>query len=49
MKRRGQARAIGVSNFEVPYLEALAKTATKPIVANQCHFALGEWDNVTCA
>ena len=49
MKRNGQARAIGVSNFEVPDLTMLAAHATEPIEANQCHFAVGEIDTETLA
>ena len=49
MKRKGQARAIGVSNFEVPDLTMLAAHATEPIEANQCHFAVGEIDTETLA
>lgn len=45
MLRQGQARAIGVSNFDVDALEALLKTAREPISANQCHFAVGEMDD----
>lgn len=49
MKRKGLARAIGVSNFEVPDLMALAEVAAEPIAANQCHFGVGEMDYATLA
>lgn len=49
MKQKGLARAIGVSNFEVEDLTALAEVATEPIAANQCHFGVGEMDHATLA
>ena len=49
MLAKGQAKAIGVSNFEVPDLETLAKTAKVTPAANQCHFAVGEMDHATYA
>ena len=49
MKKKGAAKAIGVSNFEVPDLIALMEVATEPIDANQCHFGVGEIDNATIA
>ena len=49
MKKKGLARAIGVSNFEVSDLRALAAVATEPVAANQCHFGIGEMDYATLA
>jgi 2,5-diketo-D-gluconate reductase A len=49
VKRRGHAKAIGVSNFEVPDLMALMQVAVEPIAANQCHFGVGEMDVETLA
>ena len=49
MKRSGKAKAIGVSNFEVPDLTILAGHAIEPIEVNQCHFGVGEMDSATIA
>lgn len=38
--RSGKARAIGVSNFSVPYMKRLLKSATIPPVMNQIECAL---------
>eukprot|EP00936_MAST-01D_sp_MAST-1D-sp1_P001564 g1564.t1 len=48
-KRRGQARAIGVSNFVASDLQALQYhgNITEPIAANQCQFSVGKIDNAT--
>ena len=49
-KRRGSLKAIGVSNFVKADIEALATTATPgSISANQCHFAVGQFDQATLA
>lgn len=50
-KRAGKARAIGVSNFVVADLEALAADTnlTEPIAANQCHFTVGQIDTAVIA
>eukprot|EP00937_MAST-01D_sp_MAST-1D-sp2_P003565 g3565.t1 len=48
-KRRGQALALGVSNFVVSDLVALHERGniTEPIAANQCQFTVGKIDNAT--
>ena len=47
--RSGQAKAIGVSNFDVPDLRHLLSVATEPVSANQCHFAVGSMDRAVIA
>ena len=42
---RGQARAIGVSNFDTPDLRWLLGVAKEPVAANECHFAAGMMDD----
>lgn len=49
-KKKGQAKAIGVSNFVAADLEALKGAGlNEPIAANQCHFTVGQIDNATIA
>lgn len=40
----GQARAIGVSNFDTPDLARLQSITKHPIAVNECHFAVGQMD-----
>ena len=42
---RGQARAVGVSNFDTPDLRWLLGVAKEPVAANECHFAAGMMDD----
>lgn len=46
---RGDAKSIGVSNFDASDLAELLKVAKKPIAVNEAHFALGMMDFETMA
>eukprot|EP00947_MAST-08B_sp_MAST-8B-sp1_P001425 g1425.t1 len=47
--RRGDAKAIGVSNFDAADLSALLAVAEEPISVNEAHFAVGIMDHDTIA
>ena len=42
--KRGDAKAIGVSNFDASDLAMLVKVAKEPISVNEAHFAVGMMD-----
>jgi len=46
---KGQAKAIGVSNFAAPDLKALLPAVKTPIAVNDAHFAVGVMDYETIA
>jgi len=47
--KRGDAKAIGVSNFDSSDLKELLKVAKVPIAVNEAHFAVGAMDFETIA
>ena len=47
--KRGETKAIGVSNFDASDLAELLKVAKEPVAVNEAHFALGMMDFETIA